>query len=180
MSADPIREALEPFARMGELIETETSGFADDDELSLIIESGHLMDRFKVSDFRRAREAISLLTTNDDELVERVARAIYRKYSRSRGLNDVLSIRPDYVRDLWRDCARAALSSMPTIADEGERARLGDAILAVVDAVRDYLPPDGIDEQECLNRVIGAVDNPKINPVIRALQSSASASVGEG
>jgi hypothetical protein len=51
--------ALEPFARMGELIETETDGFDDRDELHLIVESGHLLDRFSVVDFRRARAALS-------------------------------------------------------------------------------------------------------------------------
>ncbi|GMM94183.1 hypothetical protein [Qipengyuania sp. MTN3-11] len=43
---------------------------------------------------------------------------------------------------------------------------LREALRAVVDAVRDYLPPDGIDAQECLNRIIAATDNPEINPVI--------------
>lgn len=49
-----LREALEPFARMGELIELETTGFSDDDELHLIVETGHLMDRFSVKSFRQA------------------------------------------------------------------------------------------------------------------------------
>lgn len=46
-----------------------------------------------------------------------------------------------------------------------------DALLTVVDAVRDYLPPDGIDVQECLNRIIGATDNPIINPIIAELEN---------
>lgn len=41
-----------------------------------------------------------------------------------------------------------------------------DAILAVVAATRAYLPPDGIDAQECLNRILAATDNPTINPII--------------
>lgn len=44
------------------------------------------------------------------------------------------------------------------------------ALLQVVAAVRDYLPPDGIPEQTFISRVIGAVDNPYINPVIRRLE----------
>ena len=49
---------------------------------------------------------------------------------------------------------------------EAEKAELVEAVLVVVAATRAYLPPDGIDAQECLNRVIGATDNPKINPFI--------------
>lgn len=45
------------------------------------------------------------------------------------------------------------------------------ALMAVVDAVRDYLPPDGIDAQECLNRIIGATDNPEINPIIAEIEN---------
>jgi hypothetical protein len=53
-------------------------------------------------------------------------------------------------------------------------APVAAALLAVVDAVRDYLPPDGISEQECLNRVIGAVDNSDINPFIREIEDGRS------
>jgi hypothetical protein len=56
-----LREALEPFARMGELIELETTGFDDTDQFSLITEDGHLLDRFEVGDFRRARQALASL-----------------------------------------------------------------------------------------------------------------------
>jgi len=66
-----LREALEPFARIGELIELETTGFDDADELHLIIESGHLLERIKVGDFRRAHAALSTLpqqaATDDGE-----------------------------------------------------------------------------------------------------------------
>ena len=57
-AADRI-EALEPFAVMGELIALETEGFGDDDELNLIVEDGHLLDRFRVGDFLAARTALS-------------------------------------------------------------------------------------------------------------------------
>lgn len=49
------------------------------------------------------------------------------------------------------------------------------ALLAVVDALRAYLPPDGIDAQECLNRILEATDNPTIAPLILALESRPSA-----
>ena len=48
---------------------------------------------------------------------------------------------------------------------------LEEVLLAVVNAVRDYLPPDGIDAQECLNRIIGATDNPTINPIIAEIEN---------
>lgn len=49
---------------------------------------------------------------------------------------------------------------------------LAKAILAVVAATRAYLPPDGIDAQECLNRILAATDNPAINPIIRDLEAT--------
>lgn len=45
------------------------------------------------------------------------------------------------------------------------------ALMEVVDAVRDYLPPDGIGAQECLARVIAATDNPEINPIIAQIEA---------
>lgn len=57
------------------------------------------------------------------------------------------------------------------------------ALLAVIDAVRDYLPPDGISAETFINRVIEAVDNPDINPVIRrlelAIEAANAARLGE-
>jgi hypothetical protein len=50
-------------------------------------------------------------------------------------------------------------------------AQVADALLAVVAATRDYLPPDGISKDECINRVIGATDNHEINPFIRELEN---------
>jgi hypothetical protein len=47
---------------------------------------------------------------------------------------------------------------------------VADALLAVVDAVRDYIIPDGISDEEFANRVIGATDNPEINPFIREIE----------
>lgn len=46
---------------------------------------------------------------------------------------------------------------------------LEDALREVVEATRAYLPPDGIDAQECLNRIIGATDNSAINPIIQEI-----------
>lgn len=41
-----------------------------------------------------------------------------------------------------------------------------EALLAVVNATRAYLPPDGINAQECVSRILAATDNQIINPVI--------------
>lgn len=56
-------------------------------------------------------------------------------------------------------------------ATELDRLRaVVEALLSVVAATRAYLPPDGIDAQECLNRILAATDNPTINAVIRELE----------
>lgn len=54
---------------------------------------------------------------------------------------------------------------------EAEIATLGRAVLATVAATRAYLPPDGIGAKECLSRILGATDNPTINPLIAALEN---------
>lgn len=48
-----LREALEPFASIGELIEVETEGFDDADELDVIFHD-YLFDKVKVGAFRKA------------------------------------------------------------------------------------------------------------------------------
>ncbi len=63
-----------------------------------------------------------------------------------------------------------ALAGIPT--DAIESGVVAEALLAVVNATRAYLPPDGISEQECINRILEATDNPKINPVIAAWEAS--------
>lgn len=55
-------------------------------------------------------------------------------------------------------------------AMEREIAELAKVVLEVLSAVRDYLPPDGISAKDCLSRVIGAVDNRDINPLIEKLE----------
>lgn len=51
-------------------------------------------------------------------------------------------------------------------AEQAKLAALVEAILAVVNATRAYLPPDGIDAKECISRILEATDNPTINPII--------------
>lgn len=63
-----------------------------------------------------------------------------------------------------------ALAGIPIEAIES--GVVAEALLAVVNATRAYLPPDGISEQECINRILEATDNPKINPVIAAWEAS--------
>lgn len=71
--------------------------------------------------------------------------------------------------EIARAMLRFAAEQQPT-AD----ARLREALMTVLGAVRDYLPPDGISQQDCLNRVIAAVDSPQINPVIRSIENARS------
>lgn len=52
---------------------------------------------------------------------------------------------------------------------------LAAAVLEIVKAVRDYLLPDGTDESTLIDRVIEAVDNPTINPVIARLEGLSDA-----
>lgn len=46
-----------------------------------------------------------------------------------------------------------------------------EALLAVVAAIRAYLPPDGITAAECIDRVLAATDNAKINPIIHRAEN---------
>lgn len=48
------------------------------------------------------------------------------------------------------------------------------ALIAVVEATRAYLPPDGISAQECINRVLAATDNPAITPIILEAENGRS------
>lgn len=54
------REALEPFARVGELFDSGTAGFSDDDQVDLTIEDWQ-MNRITVGNLRRAACALSKL-----------------------------------------------------------------------------------------------------------------------
>jgi hypothetical protein len=62
----------------------------------------------------------------------------------------------------------------PTQSDALRVKLLEDALLAVVEATRAYLPPDGIDAKECLSRILGATDNPTINPIIFEIEDRAA------
>lgn len=63
-----------------------------------------------------------------------------------------------------------ALAGIPIEAIES--GVVAEALLAVVNATRAYLPPDGISEQECINRILEATDNPAINSIIAKLEAS--------
>ena len=49
------------------------------------------------------------------------------------------------------------------------------ALLAVVDATRAYLPPDGISGSECISRITEATDNLSITPIILAAEKELAA-----
>jgi hypothetical protein len=40
--------------------------------------------------------------------------------------------------------------------------------LEIIEAARDYLPPDGLDKDEFITRVLEAIDNPRINAALVA------------
>jgi hypothetical protein len=58
------RKALEPFAEIADLIETETEGISDYDTFDLML-GGFLMERIGVVDFRRARAALTTAAPGD-------------------------------------------------------------------------------------------------------------------
>lgn len=78
-------------------------------------------------------------------------------------------------QDIGRSVPDGLLPSVEPVPVSPLRAAIPsavvDALLSVVDAVRDYLPPDGISQSDCLSRIIEATDNPTINPVIRELEN---------
>ena len=45
---------------------------------------------------------------------------------------------------------------------------LVEALLAIIDAARAYLPPDGIGKDEFIARVLQATDNPRIIAALAA------------
>jgi hypothetical protein len=45
---------------------------------------------------------------------------------------------------------------------------LVEALLAIIDAARAHLPPDGMDKDEFIMRVLEAIDNPRINAALAA------------
>ena len=54
---------------------------------------------------------------------------------------------------------------------------LVEALLAIIDAARTYLPPDGLDKDEFITRVLDAIDNPR---VIAALAAQGHPVAAEG
>lgn len=40
------------------------------------------------------------------------------------------------------------------------------AVIACVDAMRAYIIPDGIEADEAMSRIVAALDNPEITPII--------------
>ena len=86
-------------------------------------------------------------------------------------IKDILATRTDATPVAWMPI-ESAPKGVPTedVGCRGETshppatdvAALVEALQEVISATGDYLPPDGISEQECIGRVIDATDNPKI------------------
>ncbi len=56
-SVAALKEAAEPFARIADLIDAETTGFSEQDELALTYHD-YLFDKFTVAQFRALRAAL--------------------------------------------------------------------------------------------------------------------------
>ena len=80
--------------------------------------------------------------------------------------------------DHWDDLPKAGIDELLAAhrnAKDVTRVKLlEDALMAVVEATRAYLPPDGIAAKECLSRILGATDNPTINPIIFEIEGRAA------
>ena len=106
---------------------------------------------------------------NAAEVTDEMVIAARKAYT---GLNDV-ELRPG-PSDSMRRALEAALSAVASRDREDaaylsairEITTLKDTVIKILTAVREYLPPDGISKDECLSRVIGAVDNAEINKVM--------------
>ena len=53
---------------------------------------------------------------------------------------------------------------------ERDDALIAEALMGVVNATRAYLPPDGIDEKTCINRILEATDNPEMARIIQRIE----------
>ena len=51
-------------------------------------------------------------------------------------------------------------------------AELVAAIEKTIEALRAFLPPDGLSAKECVSRILAAVDNPKVNEAVKAAKSA--------
>jgi hypothetical protein len=79
------------------------------------------------------------------------------------------------LRELCETADRKFTVAAQVLVDyKTEIARLQEFVLAVVGATRAYLPPDGIDAQGCINRILQATDNPTINPIIERAEHGRS------
>ena len=121
--------------------------------------SAHLIQRARdiVADQYRAIEAERESSPSDTHTAEDWQSHVtsYAKFLRQGAYGDDLAI----------VSAIAALKSVDPMM----------ALLAVVDATRAYLPPDGISESECISRIIEATDNFSITPIILAAEKELAA-----
>lgn len=117
------------------------------------------------------------------QLSEAVERAEKAERERDEARTDADSYRMDgeQVR-LERQAAEAEVARLREALDDwqttaanasGDASVLLQSVLAVISAVRAYLPPDGIDPLACLSLVLAAVDNPTINPLIEQAERAA-------
>jgi 2,4-dienoyl-CoA reductase-like NADH-dependent reductase (Old Yellow Enzyme family) len=126
-----------------------------------------------------------------DELTEAVARQLWDSAPMIAEMFPFDGIGED-VRDAQLDAARKVIAAVRAHdSAQGLRLVKGGAapsnrrfsrqamrsLMAVVRAVRSYLPPGGISKDALIDRVISAVDNPSINPVIEAYEDTLTKSL---
>lgn len=71
----------------------------------------------------------------------------------------------------WSKAALDEAAKFVDLSPAPDMREAVEALLAVVAAIRAYLPPDGITAAECIDRVLAATDNAKINPIIHRAEN---------
>lgn len=64
----------------------------------------------------------------------------------------------------------ATLATANEAADKLEI--LANAVMSVIHATRDYLPPDGITAKDCISRVLDATDNLEVWEIMKEFEDS--------
>jgi hypothetical protein len=80
-------------------------------------------------------------------------------------------VTPEQARALYIDyCTVGGMEQYGEKAAVAAIMPLATALMEVLAAVRAHLPPDGISVSHFVERVVEAVDNPDINPMIAVLE----------
>lgn len=75
-------------------------------------------------------------------------------------------LNPAYLTRFDDICRNNSNTILTALRDQGA---MREALTECVDAMRDWIVPDGISGEDAMGRIVGALDNPKINPIILGL-----------